>query len=265
MEKRSILSIQAKKRQKEPIVALTCYDAATARLVDESGIDIALVGDSLANTRLGYPNTLPVTMEEMLHHVRACARGIKSALLIADMPFRSYEADPREAAKNASRFVKEGGAQAVKVEGGRRIRASIDAILRANVPVMGHLGLTPQSFYKEGGYRVKGRKPREAKGIMEEAVLLERIGVFSLVLECVPALLARKISRRLKIPIIGIGAGLYCDGQILVLDDLLGFSNNHSPKFVKSYVSLWPLMTKAVKQYSLDVRLKRFPTKEHSY
>ncbi|MBV9080454.1 MAG: 3-methyl-2-oxobutanoate hydroxymethyltransferase, partial [Elusimicrobia bacterium] len=212
MERHTILSIQKKKADRSPIVVLTCYDAASARLIDAAGVDIALVGDSLANTRLGYPNTLPVTTEEMLHHVRASARGISRALLVADMPFQSYEAAPWQAAQAAGRFVKEAGAVAVKVEGGRRVEASIKAILDANVPVMGHLGLTPQAVNREGGYRVHGRTPSAARELTAEAVLLEKLGVFALVLEGVPAELGARITKKLKIPTIGIGAGKGCDG-----------------------------------------------------
>jgi 3-methyl-2-oxobutanoate hydroxymethyltransferase len=265
VEKTTVLSIQKKKKERQPIVALTCYDAATARLIDEAGVDIALVGDSLANTRLGYANTIPITMDEMIHHVRASARGIKKALLVADMPFHSYEAAPWKAAQNAGRFIKEGRAEAVKVEGGRRIGASIKAILKANVPVMGHLGLTPQSIHQEGGYHVHGKKTGEAEMILKEAKYLESLGVFSIVLEGIPAAVGRRVTKHLRIPTIGIGAGPDCDGQILVLDDMLGISQNKTPRFVQRYAHLLPLMEKAVRLYSSDVRSHLFPTHQHSY
>lgn len=244
---------------------MTCYDAASARLIDQIGVDIALVGDSLANTRLGYPNTLPVTVDEMIHHTRASARGIQTAFLVADMPFQSYEAAPWLAAAAAGRFIKEGRAQAVKVEGGKRVVDSIRAILKANIPVMGHLGLTPQSIHQQSGYRVQGRTPRGASDIHREAKLLEKTGVFALVLEGVPAKLAQRITKSLKIPTIGIGAGLGCDGQILVLDDVLGFSEGPSPKFVAAYAQVRKVMTQALKRFASDVRARRFPDERHSY
>ncbi|MFN0117190.1 MAG: 3-methyl-2-oxobutanoate hydroxymethyltransferase [Elusimicrobiota bacterium] len=265
MEKQSIRSLKEKKRNKIPLVALTCYDAFSAQLIDQLGVDIALVGDSLANTRLGYPNTIPVTIEEMLHHVKASSRGIKNALLVADMPFMSYEMAPWEAAKTAGKFIKSGGAQAVKVEGGKRIGPSIKAILEANIPVMGHLGLTPQSINIDGGYRVHGKTTAEAKLIEKDALYLQSLGVFSIVLEGIPELLAKKITKLLKIPTIGIGAGIHCDGQILVLDDVLGFNNTPVPKFVKKYAQIRPLMEKALERFKNDVLNRQFPGKENSY
>ncbi len=265
MDKVTVKTIQKRKESKEPITALTCYDAATAKIVDQCGLDVALVGDSLANTRLGYKNTLPVTFEEMLHHVKASARGVQRALLVADMPYLSYETDPREAAKLAGRFIKEGGAEAVKLEGGSRIAGSLRAILNANVPVMGHLGLTPQSVNKIGGFKVQGRKRTDAAHIIMDAKFLEKLGVFSIVLEGIPADLARKITKMLKIPTIGIGAGPDCDGQILVFDDLVGFSSPPLPKFVKRYANLKPQIVQALTQYRYEVITRRFPEKGHSY
>lgn len=265
MEKITVLSIQKRKKEKIPIVALTCYDAYTAKLIDQAGVDIALVGDSVANTRLGYPNTLPVTLEEMIHHVRASSRGVKRALLVADMPFQSYEAAPWQAAVAAGRFVKEGGAVAVKVEGGERVAESIKAILKANVPVMGHLGLTPQSVNQQGGYHVQGKHRVEAQRLLKEAKLLQGLGVFSIVLEGVPAKLGQKITNALKIPTIGIGAGVGCDGQILVFDDVVGLSEGTSPKFVAKYADVRPLLVSALERYAKDVRAKRFPKNQHSY
>jgi 3-methyl-2-oxobutanoate hydroxymethyltransferase len=265
LERQTILSLQTKKKQKQPIVALTCYDAASATLIDDVGVDIALVGDSLANTRLGYRNTLPVTLEEMIHHTHAASRGINRALLVADMPFQSYEAAPWEAAIAAGRFVKEANAQAVKVEGGLRIKESVLAILNANVPVMGHLGLTPQSVHKMGGFRVQGKTKNEESRLLEEAKLLEKWGAFAVVLEGVPAHLGKKITRALKIPTIGIGAGPDCDGQILVLDDVIGWSRPPLPKFVKVYADVRAVAMKGLGRYAADVRARRFPTDKESY
>lgn len=263
MEKVTLRTLQEKKKHKTPITALTCYDAFSARLIEAGGVDIALVGDSLANTRLGYPNTLPITMEEMLHHTRAAARGVQRALLIADMPYLAYETSAQEAAKNAGRFIK-AGAGAVKVEGGKRVGPSVQAMIRANIPVMGHVGLTPQSIHVQSGYHVQGKNPRAAKQIFEDALFLQRAGVFSLVLEGVPIALAKRITRALRIPTIGIGAGSYCDGQILVLDDILGFGER-SPKFVKRYANLRMPMLNAIRRYNTEVRSRKFPTAEYSY
>jgi 3-methyl-2-oxobutanoate hydroxymethyltransferase len=265
MEKVTLRSLQEKKKNKIPITTLTCYDAFSGRLVDFGGVDIALVGDSLANTRLGYPNTLPITVDEMLHHTQAASRGVKRALLVADLPFMAYEALPQDAAKTAGRFIKEGRAEAVKVEGGKRIGPSVAAMVRANIPVMGHVGLTPQSVNIQSGFRVQGKKAADAKRILDDALFLQRAGVFSLVLEGIPMELARKITRALKIPTIGIGAGPYCDGQVLVLDDLLGFGETPSPKFVKRYASLRKPMVNAIQRYVGEVRARKFPTKEFSY
>lgn len=265
MEKVSIPYLQKKKSEKIPIVSITCYDAFSSRLIDQAGVDIALVGDSLANTRLGYPTTLPVTLNEMIHHVRAAARGVQRAFLVADMPFQSYEAAPWEAAIAAGRFIKEGHASAVKLEGGERVADSVKAIIKANVPVMGHLGLTPQSFHQMGGYKVQGREKKEAAKILSDAKLLEKLGVFALVLEGIPSDLARKITKQLRIPTIGIGAGPHCDGQILVLDDLLGMGEGLSPKFVAKYANLRPVMNSALKKFADDVRRRQFPKDSHSY
>jgi 3-methyl-2-oxobutanoate hydroxymethyltransferase len=201
----------------------------------------------------------------MIHHVKAAARGVSRALLVADMPFQSYETAPWQAAQAAGRFIKEAGAQAVKVEGGARIAASIKAMLDANIPVMGHLGLTPQSINKDGGYRVKGRESKEAAALLHDARLLEKLGVFAIVLEGVPAALGRKVTKALKIPTIGIGAGPNCDGQILVFDDVVGLSEGHSPKFVKKFANVRPQLFNGVKSYLRDVKARRFPTSSTSY
>lgn len=264
MSQITIEQIKNFKKSKKPIVALTCYDSASAAWIDPF-VDIALVGDSLANTRLGYPHTLPITVDEMMHHVKASARSIKQALLVADLPFLSYETAPWQAAQTAGRFIKEGGAQAVKCEGGARIAGSITAMLRANIPVMGHLGLVPQSIHKMGGYKVQGRKPIDAQRIIKDAITLEKLGVFSIVLEGIPSQLAKTITKRLIIPTIGIGAGPHTDGQILVLDDILGLTEHGLPKFVKRFANLAPLVRKAISDYRNEVTQKRFPNTAHSY
>ncbi len=265
MEKITLRSLQEKKKNKTPITVLTCYDAFSGRLIDSGGVDIALVGDSLANTRLGYPNTLPVTVSEMVHHTKAAARGVKNALLVADLPYMAYEATPADAVKNAGRFIKEGGAEAVKLEGGKRMGPAIAAMIRANIPVMGHIGLTPQSVNIQSGYRVQGKQAADAKQILNDALFLQKAGVFAVVLEGIPAALAKKITRALKIPTIGIGAGVHCDGQVLVLDDMLGMGESRSPKFVKHFASLRNPMMNAIHRYIADVRSRKFPTTEFSY
>ncbi|MBI4386524.1 MAG: 3-methyl-2-oxobutanoate hydroxymethyltransferase [Elusimicrobia bacterium] len=247
------------------ITSLTAYDAPTARLLNEAGVDVVLVGDSVANVKLGYENTLPVTLDEMLHHVRAVRRGNSRALLVADMPYLSYELDSREACRNAGRLVKEGGAEAVKIEGGIEVAPVVKELLRVNIPVMGHLGLTPQAVHKLGGYKVRGRKPQEAEKMLTDAKILEGAGVFAIVLECVPAELAAEITRKVSVPTIGIGAGSACDGQILVVDDLLGLTDNPPPKFVRRYANLRDEALRAARQYVQDVQEGAFPAPEHAY
>lgn len=253
------------KRKGARIVALTAYDAPTARLLNAAGVDVILVGDSVGNVKLGYENTLPVTVEEMLHHVKAVKRGNSSALLVADMPYLSYEIDAREAVRAAGRLIKEGGAEAVKLEGGIEVAAAVKELLRVNIPVMGHLGLTPQAVHRLGGYRVQGRAPRDAEKMLTDAKILEAAGAFALVLECVPAELAEEITRKLSIPTIGIGAGKGCDGQILVIDDLLGMSEAPAPKFVKRYAELHGTMLAAARRYADEVRGRTFPGPDHTY
>jgi len=265
MDKVTPVTLEEMKRKGEPIVALTCYDAPTSALLDEAGIDVALVGDSLGNVKLGYENTLPVTVWEMRHYTQAVKRRNSRALLVSDMPYLSYETDPREAARNAGILMKEGGAEAVKVEGGRRILPAIQMILKANVPVMGHLGLTPQSIRRLGGYRVQGRTKENARELIKDAKALEQTGVFAIVLECIPKDLAKRITNTLSIPTIGIGAGRFCDGQILVIDDMLGLSDAPPPKFVKKYASLRTQALKAVLRYRKDVKTRRYPSVEYSY
>jgi len=257
-------TIYDKKKNKEKIVALTAYDFPFARILDEAGIDIVLVGDSLGMVLLGYESTLPVTMREMLHHTRAASKAVKKALLVADMPFGSYDTADR-ALRNAKRFLKEGGADAVKLEGGEKICEKVKALIDAGVPVMGHLGMMPQTASLLGGYRVQGKEKKEAKKMIQEAGLLDRLGVFALVLECVPARLAEKITRQIKCPTIGIGAGIKTDGQILVLHDMLGFKSKVHPRFVRQYANLEAVIQKAVETYRTDVLAGRFPAAKESY
>jgi len=253
------------KRKGLKIAMMTAYDFPTARISEEAGVDVVLVGDSVGMTKLGYESTLPVTVEEMLHHVKAVKRGLGRALLIADMPYLSYEIDPREAVRHAGRFLKEGGAHAVKLEGGMEVAPTVKELLKVNVPVVGHLGLTPQAVNRLGGYKVQGRRPEDAERILTDARVLEASGCCAVVLECVPAELAKEITKRLQIPTIGIGAGPHCDGQVLVSDDLLGLTEGGPTKFVKRYADLRGLAVKAVCDYCRDVRDGSFPGPEHSF
>ena len=248
-----------------PIVALTAYDYPTARLVDEAGFDFILVGDSLAQTVLGYDSTLPVTLEEMLHATRAVRRGVRRALIVGDMPFGTYQDNAAHAVKAAIRFVKEGGAEAVKVEGGARRAKIVEAIVNAEVPVMGHIGLTPQSLLRMGGYRVQGKTIEAARELIDDALALEQAGVFAIVLEGIPAEISRLITDRVHVPTIGIGAGLECDGQILVFSDLVGLTFGHTAKFVRQYVDLKAVVSDALKRYADDVTARRFPADQESY
>src|SRR5499433_143087 len=249
----------------QPIVALTAYDYPTARLVDEAGLDIILVGDSLAQTALGYETTLPVTVEEMLAATRAVKRGVRRALVVADMPFGSYHGSPDRAIKTAIRFVKEAGAEAVKIEGGAARAEVIKAIAGAEVPIMGHIGLTPQSYLRMGGYRVQGKSMDGARDLIEDALAVERAGAFAIVLEGIPAEISRIITERVSIPTIGIGAGVHCDGQILVFTDLVGLTFGHKAKFVREYADLKGVIAGALARYSEDVGSRRFPSDRESY
>jgi len=257
-------AFREKKERGEPISMLTAYDYPTALAMDQAGVDSILVGDSLAMVVLGYENTLPVTMEEMLHHCRAVARGAKMALLVGDMPFMSYQVLVEEAVRNAGRFLQQGGMDAVKLEGGRERLEAVRAITGAGIPVMGHLGLTPQSVNQLGGFRAQGKTATAAKRLLEDALLLEEAGCFSIVLESVPARLGELVSQRLHIPTIGIGAGVGCDGQVLVTHDLLGLFDRFTPKFVKQYANFNAEMQRAFSDYIDDVQTKAFPTAEHS-
>ncbi len=261
----TIQDILKKKEKKEKITALTAYDFPFARVLDEGGIDIILVGDSLGNVILGYENTLPVTMDEMIHHAKAVGRGVKNALLIGDMPFMSYQASISQCLQNAGRFIKETKVKAVKLEGGRSIAEKIEELVNSGIPVMGHVGLTPQCIHKFGGYKVQGKNQKSAEHILEDARAVENAGAFSIVLEGVPHTLGKQITETLSIPTIGIGAGPHCDGQILVTHDLLGLSGDFKPKFVRRYVNIGENILKAVSKYKEDVQKGDFPSMEESY
>ena len=256
-------TILEKKHRGEKITMLTAYDFSTAAMMDEVGIDIILVGDSLGMVVLGYDSTLPVTMEEMLHHTRAVTRGTQRLMVIADMPFMSYQASLESALVNAGRFMKEADAQGVKLEGGREIVEAVRRMTSSGIPVVGHLGLTPQSIHQMGGFRMQGKTEDAARRIKEDALLLQEAGAFSVVLEAVPADLAREISESLTIPTIGIGAGPHCDGQVLVVNDLLGIYEKFTPRFVKKYADLGNSMKQAFKEYIDEVKAGTFPGPEH--
>ncbi len=260
----TILTLRKKKERGERITMLTCYDYPTARAVDQAGIDVALVGDSLGMVVLGYPNTLPVTMEDMLHHCKAVARGISSAHLVADMPFMSYQVGTEDAIRNAGRFLQEAGADAVKLEGGRERSGTVRAIVAAGIPVMGHLGLTPQSVHRLGGWRSQGKSTEAAGRLLEDARILEDSGCYAVVLEVIPDRLAAMITAELKIPTLGIGAGSGCNGQVLVSHDLLGLHRGTCPKFAKKYADLYGEMVRAFEAYRSDVLADRFPATEHA-
>ncbi len=253
------------KKNDQKISMLTAYDYSTAKLLDEAGVDSLLVGDSLGMVMLGYENTLQVTMEDMVHHCRAVSRGAERAMIIGDMPFLSYHISVEESVRNAGRLVQQGHVQAVKLEGGSNILDNVKAIVKAQIPVMGHLGLTPQSVNMFGGFKVQGREEEQAKKIAEEALRLQDAGVFALVLECVPEQLAKIISGQLDIPTIGIGAGKYCDGQVLVMQDMLGMYTDITPKFVKKYADLSGAIKEAVTMYIDEMQTGVFPGKEHSF
>ncbi len=265
MEKVTTIGLRKLKQQGKKITMLTCYDYSTSLIMNEAGIDVLLVGDSLGMVILGYENTLPVTMEEMLHHTKAVKRGNSRALLVADMPYLSYQLNAPDAIKNGGRFLKEGGAEAVKVEGGKEMVKIIKAMLSADIPVMGHIGLTPQAVHKIGGYKVQGREEKQAEILLEDAKILEEAGIFSLILESVPWKLAKKITETLSIPTIGIGAGKYCDGQVLVVNDMLGIYQKFTPKFVKKYADLKSVMKEAFNKFKEEVEQEEFPNEEHSY
>lgn len=255
---------QAKKDGK-PITMLTAYDYPMAKLVDAAGIDSILVGDSLGNVVLGYDSTIPVTMEDMVHHVKAVSRGVKKAMVVADMPFLSYHLSTRESVQNAGRLLQEGGAQSVKLEGGQEVADSIRAIVAAGIPVMGHLGLTPQSVHVMGGYRVQGKDEEAARKLLQDARAIQEAGVYAVVLECVPTPLAKLITESLDIPTIGIGAGSSCDGQVLVTHDMLGLYGGTSPKFAKRYADLKLDIADALGKYKKEVEERSFPGPQHGF
>jgi len=264
-ERVTVRQIQEKKRKKERIVVLTAYDYPLASLIDRSAVDIILVGDSLANVVLGLDSTTQVGMTEMLHHAKAVRRAVKRALLVGDMPFESYQKDPSQAVANARRFVAEAGCDAVKLEWFDWCLEVAENIVKAGIPVMGHVGLTPQTAEQSGGFKVQGKDADSARRILENALALEKKGCFSIVLECIPAPLAAMITQRLLIPTIGIGAGKDCDGQVLVTHDLLGLFDRFTPKFVKQYVRLNDAIEKGITRFCADVRRGKFPDKAHSY
>lgn len=253
------------KTRGEKIVALTAYDCTLASLLDEAGVDLVLVGDSGAMVFAGHDTTLPITVDEMLYHVKAVRRGVQRALLVADMPFLSYQVSREEAIQNAGRFLKEAGAEAVKVEGGQHVTETIHYMVQCGIPVMGHLGLTPQSIHEFGGYKVRATSQGDAQRLVEDALALEQAGVFSIVLEKIPADLAQEVTDRLAVPTIGIGAGKHCDGQVLVTLDMLGLFEKFKPKFVRRYAELGAEIRKACLRYAADVREGKFPNSDESY
>jgi len=261
----TIPALLERKKTGRKITALTAYDYTMARLLDASDLDVVLVGDSLGMVALGYDTTLPVTMDEMIHHTRAVRRGITHALVVGDMPFMSYHVSDAETIQNAGRFVQEGGAEAVKIEGGARQADRIRIVVDAGISVMGHIGLTPQSIHQFGGYRVQGKNYYDSRQIKKDAVALQKAGVFAIVLEAIPSELAAEITAEVDVPTIGIGAGSACDGQILVINDLVGLNQDFSPKFVKRYAELGGAVQKAVDAYIGEVRQGAFPGPEHAY
>jgi 3-methyl-2-oxobutanoate hydroxymethyltransferase len=264
-KKKTVLDIQRMKEEGEKITILTAYDYPFARLMSQAGIDVILVGDSVGSVVSGYDNTLPVTMEEMLYHTRAVVRGSGGALVVADLPFLSYQIDLRDARLNAGRLIKEGGAQAVKLEGGENVAATIRAIVDMDIPVVGHIGLTPQSIHRMGGFRVQGKKEEQARQLLADARAVQEAGAFALVLEGIPADLGRRITESVTIPTIGIGAGVHCDGQVLVIHDILGLCEKYSPKFVKKYADVSGIILGGIEDYIREVKAGEFPDDEHSF
>jgi len=273
MQRITTTSLAKMKQRGEKIVMMTAYDYPGACLVEEAGVDVILVGDTLGMTVLGYETTVSVTLEDMLHHSKAVARGVKRALVVTDMPFLSYQPSVEEAIRSAGRLLQEGGAQAVKLEGGISVCPQVHALVAAGIPVVGHLGLTPQSVNVFGGYKVQGRDPESADRLLADAHALEAAGIFALVLECVPEELATRITQQLAVPTIGIGAGVHCDGQVLVFHDVLGITSHlgrqagrlHQPRFVKEYAQLGEAIRRAVAEYASEVRAGKFPAAEHSF
>ena len=265
INRKTILDIKKMKSVGEKITMLTAYDYAMSSILDQCGIDLILVGDSLGMVVLGYETTLPVTMEDMLHHTKAVARGAQNSLIVADMPFLSYQVSPEKALANAGRFLQEAGAQAVKLEGGRETAPTVHKITSSGIPVMAHIGLTPQSIHQIGGYKVQGKKEDAAARLIEDAKILEEAGAFSVVLELLPEKLAEEITKSVSIPTIGIGAGIHCDGQVLVINDMLGMYDKFAPRHVKKFANLNPKIRRAVKSYISEVKNCSFPGSEHSF
>ncbi len=261
----TISDIKAMKARGEKIPMITAYDYTSARIVDDAGIPMILVGDSLGQTMLGYDSTVPVTMDEMIHHTKTVVRGSSRALVVGDMPFMSYQTGSTDALRNAARFLQEAGAQTVKLEGGVTMASTVQRLVSAGIPVMGHIGLTPQSVNQLGGYKVQGRTLKTAVRVMEDARALEQAGAFAIVLECVPESLSKLITDRLSIPTIGIGAGKECDGQVQVFHDMLGLINDFAPKHAKRYASLGDTVASALRQYAAEVKDRSFPDPSHSY
>ena len=261
----TIKVLEQMKSKGDKISMLTAYDYSFAKIIDEAGIDIILVGDSASNVMAGHETTLPITLDQMIYHASSVIRAVKRALVVVDLPFGTYQSDSKEALKSAIRIMKESGAHAVKLEGGSLAKESIERIIQAGIPVMGHLGLTPQSIYKFGTYTVRAKEDQEAKMLIEDSKMLEKIGCFSIVLEKIPNALAKKVASNLKLPIIGIGAGLDVDGQVLVSHDMLGMNKDFSPRFLRRSLDLDSLISDAVKKYSLDIKKGNFPNKEEQY
>lgn len=253
------------KHNGEKISMLTAYDFTMARIVDTAGVDVILVGDSASNVMAGHETTLPITLDQMIYHASAVVRAAQRALVVVDLPFGSYQSDPKEALRSAIRIMKESGGHAVKLEGGAEIKDSIKRILNAGIPVMGHLGLTPQSIYKFGTYTVRAKEEAEAEKLLEDAKMLEKLGCFALVLEKIPANLAAQVAKEISIPVIGIGAGGHVDGQVLVIHDMLGMNNEFSPRFLRRYLNLYDQMTGAIGQYVADVKSSDFPNEKEQY
>ena len=264
-DKVTVPEIRKMKQKGEKITALTAYDYSFSRILDEAGVDILLVGDSLGSVIQGRENTLPVTLGEVIYHTRAVVRGRERALVVADMPFLSFQISVEEAKRNAGKIIQEAGAEAVKLEGGVEMLETIEAIVKIGIPVMGHVGLTPQSLHRFGGYKVQGKEKDQREKIVQDALAVEEGGAFSVVLESIPLDLAQEITRRLSIPTIGIGAGMHCDGQVLVVHDMLGLFDMYTPKFVKRYADLKSVMSEAVRNYNAEVREGKFPDEEHSF
>jgi len=261
----TIDQIKAMKQRGEKIAMLTAYDYSTAKIVDEVGIPLILVGDSLGMVVLGYESTIPVTMDEMLHHTKAVVRGTKRALVIGDMPFMTYHTSISDAQRNAARFIQEGGAQAIKLEGGVTVAEKVRAIVNCGIPVMGHIGLTPQSIHQLGGYKIQGRTPEAAARMLKDAQALEEAGAFAVLMETVPTPLATLITQKISVPTIGIGAGVGCDGQIQIINDILGWYTDFVPKHTKQYIKLTDIMSSAVSQYYNEVKASSFPAEEQSF